>query len=340
MYVRVSGVTTSPLTSVEMVTRIEANPIVSSHQNGRESFIARVKRKLTAIWNRSQIGHRSEYSVERLLAFRDYYEQESIVHVVAGCIGTPLPALLAALVIDCIPLKAPSDGWKANYGVWLLAMFCEAVRVVFQVREVIEAGTISNAGAVKIGLGTALSSVLVTIMVAAQWKFPIPFGYVLLLKVYVILFATSMILVIGPRVLRNSPALQQQIKTQLLIIPNQGIVAVFYPVFSAVFNRLSGVQQTAFVLIMPMIEFFTKQNIANTAESCHEYVGPIVVFSVDLFNVYYVAICMQTSRSIGTTLIIMAADSFHLILALRALFHRRNVIFLFTKIPLRLQYLQ
>lgn len=73
-----------------------------------------------------------------------------------------------------------------------------------------------------------------------------------------------------------------------------------------------------------MIKFLTKQNIANAAKSYHEYVGPVVVFLVELFNVYYVAICMQASKSIVTSLIIMATDTFHVILALRAIFHHRN----------------
>ncbi|GMF22039.1 unnamed protein product [Phytophthora fragariaefolia] len=71
---------------------------------------------------------------------------------------------------------------------------------------------------------------------------------------------------------------------------------------------------------MPLIKFCTKQNIAYAAKSYHEYVGPVVVFSVDLFNVYYVAICMQASKSIITTLIIMGTGTFHVVLALRAIF--------------------
>lgn len=114
-----------------------------------------------------------------------------------------------------------------------------------------------------------------------------------MLKSYVLVFSVCMVLVIGPRVLSRSSLLRQQIKSQLFIIANQGIVAVCYPIFSAVFNRLSATEQAAFVFLMPMIKFLTKQNIANAAKNSHEYVGPIVVFSVDLFNVYYVAICIN-----------------------------------------------
>ncbi|EGZ22222.1 hypothetical protein PHYSODRAFT_458707, partial [Phytophthora sojae] len=190
---------------------------------------ARVRRNLAANWDDNKISHRSEYSVERLLAFRDYHRRTSTTRVILVCALTPLPALLVALAVDCIPLKSPSDGWRAYYTLWirqLIAMFFESHGVVLQVRAVIMTGTISDVGAVTIALGTATCGVAVTVAVAATWKFPIPFGYVLLLNVYVLLFSICMIFVIGPRVLASSLLLRQQIKAQLLILANQGIVAV------------------------------------------------------------------------------------------------------------------
>ncbi|KAF4041823.1 hypothetical protein GN244_ATG05859 [Phytophthora infestans] len=185
-------------------------------------------------------------------------------------------------------------------------------------------GTISNIQASFIALGTAVTCVLATIAVAEVWKFPIPFGYVLMTNVYVIILFVWMILGIGPRVLASSTVLRQQIKAQLFIIANQGVVVVCYPVFSAVFERLSATQQGFFVFLMPIIKFCTKKNIANAAKNSHEYVGPMVVFSVDLFNVYYVAMCMQTAKSLATTLVIIATDSVLIVLALRTIYRRVN----------------
>eukprot|EP00644_Phytophthora_capsici_P018062 jgi/Phyca11/114005/e_gw1.25.379.1 len=214
--------------------------------------------KVVTLWQRSYLSHRSEFSVERLLAFRDYQQRTSTTRVIFVCALTPVPALLVTLAIDCIPLVPPSKGWRANYAVWFrltTAMFFEALGVVLQVREVIIPGTISNARAVGIALSTAISSVLFTIGVADAWMFPIPFGYVLLLGPYVLLFCASMLLGIGPRALTSSSLLRQQIKAQLFIIANQGVVAVCYPIFSAVFNRLSATQQAFFVFVMPLIKF-------------------------------------------------------------------------------------
>jgi len=155
-----------------------------------------LKRILEAVWHRSQIGHRSEYSVERLLAFRDYYERTSLARAVAVCILVPAPAVVVTLAIDSIPLRPPSDGWRANYAVWirlLLAIFAEALGVAFQVRAVVLPGAITNVGAVKIALATSISSVLATMAVAATWEFPIPFGYVIMLNLYISFFIVYML---------------------------------------------------------------------------------------------------------------------------------------------------
>ncbi|KAE8974380.1 hypothetical protein PR003_g27218 [Phytophthora rubi] len=68
-----------------------------------------------------------------------------------------------------------------------------------------------------------------------------------------------------------------------------------------------------------LIKPFTKQNIANAAKNLHEYVGPMIPFSVDLFNV---AVCMQTAKSLVTSLIIIAADGILVVVALRGNYHR------------------
>ncbi|GMF31654.1 unnamed protein product [Phytophthora lilii] len=179
--------------------------------------------------------------------------------------------------------------------------------------------------AIVIGLTSSITYVLVSVALASVWKYPIPFGYVLMVGPYVVIFGASAVMVIGPTVVAHSPILRKQMMSQLTIIATQGLVAVAYPLFSAIFNRLSGTLQAAFVFVMPVIKFVTKQIIAKTAASLHEYVGPIVVFSVDVFNVYYTIICMQGATSTATTLIIIASDSFHVILAIRDIFRRARV---------------
>ncbi|GMF22042.1 unnamed protein product [Phytophthora fragariaefolia] len=297
--------------------------IDGSQHNQHDTVFTRI----ALLWHRCHIGQRSEYSVERLLAFRDYYQRASITRVIGVCVLTPIPSLLTALLIGCTPLESPSAGWKANYAAWirlLIATTVATMGVVYQVIGVIEPAGISIAKAFVISFATASCNVLTMLSSAATWTFPTPFGYALSIAPFVMFFSSFIVLAIGPRQLYNSLPLRQDMKSALLVICSQGVVAGCYVLFSAVFNRLSGVQQAAFTFVTPLVKFLTKQNIANAAESFHEYVAPLVVFSVDLFNVFYVAICMQVSKSIGTTLIIMASDSLHLALALRSILMRKS----------------
>ncbi|KAE9344565.1 hypothetical protein PR003_g8396 [Phytophthora rubi] len=278
------------------------------------------RHRMMNLWHQSQIGHRSEYSVERLVAFRDYYRRTSVARVVAVCILTPIPAMTMTLLIDCTPLRPPSEGWRANYAFWIrwfLALVVVSAGATAQVRELILPGTISDAGVVVITLVTAAIDVLVAMLVAALWRFPIPFGYILMVGPYLVILLGVTLMVIGRRALAESPVLREQLKSQATIVCAQGLVAMAYPFLTAIFTQLSGPQQTALVIVMPVFKFITKRVIADAAVGLHEHVGPIVVFSVDVFSVFYVAMCMQISKTMVTTLLIIASDSFHVVIALR-----------------------
>ncbi|KAG2761998.1 hypothetical protein PC129_g21540 [Phytophthora cactorum] len=196
-------------------------------------------------------------------------------------------------------------------------MFIVSIGLVLQVNGVLAKNAISMSAALGICFGSASAYVAVSIAAAAIIKFPIPFGYVQMVGPYIAMFSIITIFFIGLPVLANSPDLAKQLKPQVMIIIIQGLVAVAYPVFSAVLIRLSGAQQTIFVIVMPLIKLVTKQIIAKTVTNLHEYVGLIGIFSVDVFNVYYIAICMQATTSTLTTLIIIVSDSFQVLLALR-----------------------
>ncbi|KAJ8516600.1 hypothetical protein ON010_g18428 [Phytophthora cinnamomi] len=145
-------------------------------------------------WQHMQIGRSERYSVERMLALRDYYEQASLLRVLFVCFVTPLPAFTAVILIECIPLASPAKGWRANYAFWIrlfLSSFPMAVGGVLQVKQVVPPGVISNRLTFLIGLGTAVGYVSCAIALAALWTFPVPFGYALMVGPFVLFFMAS-----------------------------------------------------------------------------------------------------------------------------------------------------
>ncbi|POM57786.1 Hypothetical protein PHPALM_37654 [Phytophthora palmivora] len=216
-------------------------------------------------WKRIQVGHRGRYSVQRLLSFRDYYHCTSPGRVFLVCIMSLTPAFVVATLMECIPLKPPDAGWKANYTFWI-RLFVSSLPVSF--------GAIFQflSGESFLPQGSCACYVALTLAIAAGWKFPVPFGYVFTVPPFVSFYMILLVLSIDPRVLARSPVLRQQLFSQLLGIAAQAVLAIAYPLFSAVFNQLSGNQQTAFIFVLPILKFCIKQVIAKTSAHLHECV--------------------------------------------------------------------
>ncbi|KAG6950694.1 hypothetical protein JG688_00014046 [Phytophthora aleatoria] len=278
-------------------------------------------------WNHLQVGHRGRYSVQRLLSLRDYCERTSPMRVFLVCTMSLVPSFIMAILVECIPLKPPDEGWKANYAFWIrlyVSSLPTAFGAVFQVKETIEPGVISKAGILVTGIGSCTCYVALTMLIAVLWKFPIPFGYVLTVAPFVFFYIVFFLLSIGPRVLRKSPALRHKLFSQMTVIAAQGVLAIAYPTFSAIFNQLSATQQLIFIFVLPLIKFSVKQVIAKASAHLKECVGLIVVFSVDVCNVLYVVVCMQTAISPVTTTVMIASDAFFVLLALRSIYYQLN----------------
>ncbi|KAJ8523993.1 hypothetical protein ON010_g17125 [Phytophthora cinnamomi] len=279
-------------------------------------------------WNNIQVGHRGRYSIERLLSFRDYYRRTSPARVGFVCLVSVVPAFAVATLMECIPLKPPQDGWKANYTFWIrlyVSSIPIAFGAVFQVKDVIQRGVISNIGVIVTAIGSCTCYVALTIWIAALWKFPIPFGYVLTVAPFIIFYMIFFLLSIGPRVLAQSPTLRRQLLSQMLVIAAQGVLAIVYPIYSSVFNQMSGHHQALFIFVMPIIKFCIKQFVAKVSVHLHECVGQVVVFSVDVCNVLYLVVCMQTATSQVTTALLIGSDAFFIVAALRSIYYHSDV---------------
>ncbi|KAG1695871.1 hypothetical protein DVH05_019225 [Phytophthora capsici] len=172
-----------------------------------------------------------------------------------------------------------------------------------------------------------MSAILYTglgVLLAATWKFPVPFGMVLMVCPFVSVIMNQILLSIDPKELRTNKKLQKQLIGHFIGTSAQSLLVIAYPTFNAVFLRLSGVEQAAFMIVLPVIKFITKQTIAKVATHLQDFIGVVIVFSVDVFNVLYVAICMQTARSSLTTVLIMSSDILHITLALRNIYYHTN----------------
>jgi hypothetical protein len=290
---------------------------------GLRSTLRRLYNQAVDLWGRVQIGNRSLYSVERLLSFRDYCERTSRSRVCLVCLLAPAPALVVMLLIECIPLRSPDEGWRANTTTWIrifVSTLFVAGGMVCLARAMLREAAISIAQAVVMTITAAVCYTAGSILLAATWKFPVPFGMVLLVCPFSTLVMGLIILSIGPRRIMTNDKLRYELARHIVSVSAQALLVVAYPTFNAVFLQLNEVEQALFIFVLPVIKFIAKQVTASASAHVEDTIGAGIVFSVDVFNVLYVAICMQTARSPLTTVLVMSFDAFHIVVALRSIY--------------------
>lgn len=256
------------------------------------------------------VAHRGDYSVERLIALEAYCRKVSFLRVLGVCIVFPLPALGLAILIECIRLKDPKEGWQANYAAFIRYMIgCIAIAIggALQIRQLVPRLDLSAVQIVFIAVGAALCTTGAMIIVSSQWVFPVPFGLVLAIPVFPISFFCFFRLGLRDKQLRVSADLGQQLKQQVIIILVQATMSIIYPAFGAVYCSLSSTSKAFFVVLLPIMKLVMQNVMVWASGHLKEYIAGITVFSVEGFNALYMSKCMQ-SGTLMTYLVIMTFD--------------------------------
>lgn len=192
---------------------------------------------------------------------------------------------------------------------------------MFLGKALISEAPISTGQAIGIAFVSAICYTGMGVLLAAAWKYPAPFGLVLMVSPFVTIIMSWFLICIGAQALKTNKKLQKQLIGHTIAQSAQTLLVVAYPTFNAIFLQLDSVQQAIFTFVLPVIKFSAKQITARVSAHIQDFLGVTIVFSVDVFNVLYVAICMQTARSLLTTVLLMSFDTLHNILALRAIYH-------------------
>lgn len=275
------------------------------------STLFAIGQRLAAAWTRLKISHRGSFSVERLYAFEEFSRETSASRAALICLLLPLPVFLLVVLIELIPLQDPYSGWQNNYGAWsrlTVTVFLLAVGFIVQANQLMPALGLSKTGVICIALMTSLPVCLVMIGIASAWVYPIPFSQMIAGPLFFTFFVASACVVMGRRRFQENPNLVHDIKRQLDVLNAQGVCAILYVTFSAIYFQLAGNEQTMFVLVLPLLKLAVEQVIARTTTYIAEYIAGIVVFSVEVFNALYVAKCLQNGTSRSTFFVLIAID--------------------------------
>lgn len=87
-------------------------------------------RRLQEKWEALQVGRQGSYSIERLESLDYYCRTTSRTRVLLVRVLTPLPSLLVIILLECLPLRPPSEGLAANWVFWI-RLGCTVLTMTF-----------------------------------------------------------------------------------------------------------------------------------------------------------------------------------------------------------------
>lgn len=161
-----------------------------------------------------------------------------------------------------------------------------------------------------VAFGTSIGFVLQILLIASLWRFPMPFLIIVGNPAWQIARYMSLMLAVGIKRWRTVPEIKQQMAVAKKVVAIQSLLLLIYPIYNAVFLRLHGLNQVAFVLLLPAIKFFMMKLLTRATIGIPEATAFGFV-TVELFDALYLFKCMQTAGSMLSGACLIAVDSLH-----------------------------
>jgi len=254
----------------------------------------------------------------RVFFLHNYSKRTSTVHCLLVLILTPVPCLAISLLLEAIPLRAPSDGvdksflfWVRAYGIAYVVVFsmlqecCYLVpRIPFSNVSILVAAAICALGTVSSSYGMALTI-----------GFPVPFMMITGSPALMILQSAAMVIMWGRYLARNQDA--RQAFTNYFNLTGMQIATIWvYPAYAFVFNRLSAGRQVAAMAMLPVIKLTIKNIFARLVGDKNDLRPCVVVLNADLFHTLFLSWCMNSATSKVAVVSMVLVDVVESMLAL------------------------
>lgn len=183
--------------------------------------------------------------------------------------------------------------------------------------KLIPAASLAAQHAVFIGFSASVGYVLPIIALARCWRFPVPFSIVVGYPSWHLSLSLSLFLVIGAKRLRKVPDIKKQVIAARPLAFIQAALIVIYSAYNALFLRLHGSAQIAFVLVRPVFKYFMNWILGRyTVRIPSANVFGLV--TVRLFDALYQFKCMQSAGSMTSGVVIIGVD------LIENIYHLRN----------------
>ncbi|RLN37438.1 hypothetical protein BBJ28_00025981, partial [Nothophytophthora sp. Chile5] len=220
--------------------------------------------------------------------------------------------ILLVILQESLPLQNPTDGWRANYGVWIRAALVSGIvahSVVVQAKYQIEDVNLSPRQLALLFACVTMGYTAASIAIAAFVVFPIPFMTITMTPIFFLLLVGSFCAIVGERVFRDILAHRLQLHRFFMGVSVQTLMSLIYPVYQVLFNAAVDTSyELPAILLLPVIKLIMKNLAYLSMTHLEDMVPENIVFTVEFFNAMYLATSMQRASSTITVATIMAID--------------------------------
>jgi len=267
--------------------------------------------RLEERWEALQVGRQGSYSVERLVSLEHYCRTTSKVRVVAVCLLTPLPAFAVAVLLECLPLRNPSEGWAANWVFWVrwsVMFFAISFSGVSQLITFVPGLNFTFAKRMMVSVGSTAAFVGTCIAGANLIRFPVPFMMQLGSVVMGLYIAGMVRLVFTRKEFGRNSALRPYFQRFYRFLFAYLMLGGLFPFYRLVFDLTPASGRAVVILLLPVWKFAAKHFIVKAIRKLEDFIPELVAFTVDFFSALFVSACMTTSGSLYLSIVFIAAD--------------------------------
>ncbi|KAG2863193.1 hypothetical protein PC118_g5497 [Phytophthora cactorum] len=279
-------------------------------------------------WERLQVSHCGQYSVERMLALDEYCQRVSIGRVLVVCLLFPLGPLLVVVLTEFMPLQPVENGPLTNYVFWIRHTLMGTLIVMcgmMQAKAWIPEMAMTTKQVLAVAIGSALMYTASNVVIADLWVFPIPFFVVVGAPLMITIWAIVSRIALGPRPLEGVQDGEFQGRQFLLLIAVHASLLGLYPAYQAVFLALDGLLQLGMIALVPVINLALKNLQTSIGSHLEDSLPEVIIFSVDVFSAIYSVLCMHSANSMKMVAITMILNTSVMFLSLHGMNRRSRV---------------
>lgn len=151
------------------------------------------------------------------------------------------------------------------------------------------------------------SSVVLELHVIWSWRFPIPFAFLMTTPILISSIFAFITVTVGKKRWRTNPKIAKQMKAAVIIGASQASFILVYFVYSAIFVRLKGLAQVAFILVLPMIKYAMKLMSMHVSTGI-PYATAHCTVSIELFDALCLFKYMQSAGLITSGIGLIIVD--------------------------------